>query len=99
METTTTVTEAKARLSELLRRVKAGESILILSRGRPVARLSPVSPAAAGPDARLARLEEVGIVRRGEPATVDDLANPKESPLPAGAGLLDALLRDREEGR
>jgi len=99
METTTTVTEAKAKLSELLRRVEAGETILILSRGRPVARLSPVTPAASGPDARLARLEEAGIVRRGKPVKVKSLASPDEPPLPEGSGLLDALLRDREEGR
>lgn len=99
METTATVTEAKARLSELLRRVQAGESILILSHGRPVARLSPVTPAAAGPEARLARLQEAGIVRRGEGSRAAALASPEEAPLPAGAGLLDALLEEREEGR
>lgn len=36
---TTNVTDANARLSELLRRVAEGETVLILHRGRPIARL------------------------------------------------------------
>jgi len=36
------VSEAKNRLSELLRRVQAGEEVLILDRGVPVARLTPL---------------------------------------------------------
>ena len=35
------VRELKAQLSEYLRRVKAGETILITERGRPIGRLSP----------------------------------------------------------
>ena len=35
--------EAKAQLSRLLRRVRAGEEITIANRGVPVARLVPVS--------------------------------------------------------
>jgi prevent-host-death family protein len=34
--------DAKARLSELIERVQAGESVEILKRGKPVARLSPI---------------------------------------------------------
>ncbi|UVK44806.1 type II toxin-antitoxin system prevent-host-death family antitoxin [Mesorhizobium sp. AR07] len=35
------ITEARARLSELVRRAKAGEEIVITRRGKPVARLLP----------------------------------------------------------
>lgn len=38
------VRELKSRLSEYLRRVAAGEEAVVLSRGRPVARLAPFSP-------------------------------------------------------
>lgn len=38
------VHEAKTHLSQLLRRVAAGEEIEIHSNGRPVARLVPASP-------------------------------------------------------
>lgn len=39
---TVSVAEAKARLSELLNQVKAGEEIVITRRGRPVARLAAI---------------------------------------------------------
>lgn len=99
MEITSSVTEAKARLSELLRRVEAGQSILILSRGRPVARLSPVGPGEAGPKARLARLEEQGLLRRGSGVVPDGLAQAGEPGASGGSALLDALLSDREDAR
>ena len=38
------VHEAKTHLSQLLRRVAAGEEIEIHSNGRPVARLVPIPP-------------------------------------------------------
>lgn len=47
--------EAKTHLSDLLAAVEAGEEITITRRGRPVARLVPVAPA-AGRDAGLARI-------------------------------------------
>jgi prevent-host-death family protein len=34
--------EAKTRLSELLRQVKAGESFIITQRGKPAAKLTPI---------------------------------------------------------
>lgn len=37
------VHEAKTHLSKLLKRVAAGEEIVILSSGRPVARLVPIT--------------------------------------------------------
>ncbi len=41
MTVTVGVQEAKARLSELLARVEAGEEVVIARAGRPVARLIP----------------------------------------------------------
>jgi len=52
----------KARLSEYLRRASAGLPVLITSRGRPIARLVPLT----GSDARtgyMARLVHAGLVR------------------------------------
>ncbi len=40
---TVNLAKAKARLSELLDKVEAGEEIIITRHGRPVAHLSPVS--------------------------------------------------------
>jgi prevent-host-death family protein len=38
------VYEAKTQLSRLLRRVRAGEEIVIAAAGRPIARLVPIAP-------------------------------------------------------
>lgn len=54
------VRELRQNLSVYLRRVKAGQSLEVTERGRPVARLDPIG------DDPLAHLERVGrIVRRG----------------------------------
>jgi prevent-host-death family protein len=95
---TATITQLKNGISALIDRVRAGESILILDRGVPVARLEPVPP--APDDARLARLERAGIIRRGtgEPVPLERLAKPlRRGQKPAG--VLDALLEERREGR
>lgn len=86
------ISEAKSRLSLLLDWVKQGEEILILDRGAPVARLSPIPPAA---EEALAFLERTGLVRRGDgKATLEGLPWPQ-----ARSSALEALLSEREEGR
>ena len=57
------VSEAKNSLSALLDKVKAGASIVIQDRGRPVARLEPIS-AKGGTADRLEQLIRDGVVRR-----------------------------------
>lgn len=42
MSVTVNVQEAKTRLSELLKRVEAGEDVVIARAGRPIAELRPV---------------------------------------------------------
>jgi prevent-host-death family protein len=56
------ISELKAKLSEYIARVKRGEEVLVTERGRPVARLVPVSPVAAEDD-RIRELVRRGIVR------------------------------------
>lgn len=53
--------EAKAKLSQLLRRVKKGRSVTISERGRDVARLVPVEER-GGLHARLQRLAQEGVI-------------------------------------
>ena len=100
-----TISEVKDGMSAYLRRVKSGESVLVMERRTPVARIVPVGRGAGdgnGEDdvdrnARLARLEQAGIVvRRGAASPLDVLGQP----LRPGAGILQALLDERlEEGR
>lgn len=42
MQTTVSAADAKAGLSELLRRAEAGEEIIVTRNGEPVAKLGPV---------------------------------------------------------
>ena len=99
-----TVSQVKNGLSAYLRRVRSGESVLVLDRTVPVARIVPVGRGVDGGsgadevdgDARIARLERAGTLsrrREGSPLTVLD------TPLGAGAGILDALLEERSEER
>lgn len=97
-----TISEVKDGMSAYLRRVKAGESVLITEREAPVACLVPVAQVAESwkdadgqhEEARLLRLERGGVVvRRGNGSPLDALA----TPLPASAALMSALLGDRAE--
>jgi prevent-host-death family protein len=91
-----TVTEAKNGLSALLDRVKAGETIVITDRGRPVARLAPAT-SPDDSDGRLARLERAGIVRRGS----GDVRKILEMPLVEtidGASVVEVVLDERRSG-
>ena len=96
---TASITEARNQLSALIDLVRAGESVVITDRGRPVARLVPETADATGDDgeARLARLERAGVIRRAKQPLDGPLGElPPPVPLP---GVLDALLDERREGR
>ena len=91
-----TISELKNQLSAYLAKVKAGASVLILDRDKPIARLERVDPARQGDD-RLTRLERAGIIRRGSGAIASKqlrraLPKPKRS-------LVQAVLDERDEGR
>ncbi|MGH9416041.1 MAG: type II toxin-antitoxin system Phd/YefM family antitoxin [Terriglobales bacterium] len=95
------ISEAKNNLSKLINGL-AGGPVLILDRGRPVARLESAADMGAEMwDARLARLVRKGLVTPPNSAT----PLPKdffERPLPKsppGPSLLDYLLEEREQGR
>ena len=94
------ITEAKNNLSALIDGLKNGSPVLIVDRGRPVARIEPVSGDQPGDDdARLVRLVREGLVRprRKEP---DRALFTGELPRPAaGASAVKALIQERREGR
>jgi prevent-host-death family protein len=95
---TATITQAKNQLSALIDRVRRGNSVLILDRGVPVARLEPVTTGAA-PAGRLLRLERAGVLRPGSGAPPLELLRLAPPALAAGASALDALLDERRSGR
>jgi prevent-host-death family protein len=93
------ITEAKNNLSALIDRVKAGAPVLIVDRGRPVARLEPVSAAGSGDDSRLARLVRDGIVRPARTVATKALFASSPPRAKKGASGVSALLAERREGR
>jgi len=79
--------EAKAKLSEILRRVKKGGSVTISDRGRAVARVVPIEPPSDVPS----RLEE--LARDG--ALIRRRAAKRIQPLARRPGALRRFLRER----
>ena len=97
---TATVKETQDRLSALLDEVRGGETVLILDRGRPVARLEPaVGSEIDDPGGRLARLEREGLVRRGSGALAPQILEQAAIRAVPGASIRQALIDEREEGR
>src|SRR5260370_32816854 len=76
------ITEAKNNLSALIDGLKGGSPVLIVDRGRPVARLEPVT-AGGKPehDGRLSRLVREGLVPPG-PAPPSPAPFPPSPPPP-----------------
>jgi prevent-host-death family protein len=64
MTNTYPVSEAKAKFTELLRRVRGGHVVRISWRGKEVAELRPLAAARESFGERLARFEDCGIVTR-----------------------------------
>ena len=80
--------EAKARFSEILRRVREGRSVGITYRGQVVAEIRPVY--AAGQDQVLKELEEQGVLAPASAPTG------KLAPIAKKPGALQRFLESRE---
>jgi prevent-host-death family protein len=93
------ITEVKNNLSALIDSVQAGSPILIVDRGRPVARLEPVQDLDAEEDDRLARLVRAGVVRPGSGRLAETIVANAPPRARAGASVLQALIDERREGR
>jgi prevent-host-death family protein len=93
------ITEAKNGLSALIDSVKAGASVLIMDRGRPVARLEPIGSGADTADARLTRLIRDGIVRPARAPLPRSFFTRELPSLKGDASAVEALLDERREGR
>lgn len=90
------ISELKNKLSAYLRKVRAGDTVLVLDRNRPIARIEPVT-GALGVGARLDRLAAAGLVsspRRPLPPSFW-----KAKPPRSRRSVVKALLDERAEGR
>jgi len=102
---TVTVAEAKAGIARLLKLVRQGETVVVMSRGkaiaeiRPAAALTPAEPLAPEWSAQALEMARQGkIILPKKKLDLARIRATRES-LPKGMGVLDALLAEREENR
>jgi len=94
---TASISEAKAKLSALLERVKAGETVTITDRGVPVAQIVPLNGTTEVDwDARLEKLERQGVIRRPKKKLPPGWLSARPLPQLEGS-VLEALLEERRE--
>ncbi len=92
------IAELKARLSEYLARVQAGEELIVADRGRPVARIVPAGWSALDDeDAQLLDLQRRGVLRLGKRALSKHFST-LDRPRDHEAGARAALDAERTEG-
>ena len=65
MSTAYSIYEAKAKFSEVMRKVRGGQRVVVTYHGEPVAEIMPVGPTAEGVRGRAARLASTGELIRG----------------------------------
>ena len=91
-----TISELKNRLSAYLKKVRAGQTILIFDRDEPVARLEGIRQGDHAAD-RIARLERAGLLRRAV-APVPMKALRAATPRPKRS-VVQALIDERRDSR
>jgi prevent-host-death family protein len=96
MSESVNVTELKACLSSYLKRVKAGEDVIITERGKAIARITPLNRGGPTP-ARYQEMIEAGIIRPGRGELPEDFWDRPRVADPEGL-VLKALLEERESG-
>ena len=81
--------DAKARLSEILRKVESGRTVRISRHGKAIAEIRPIPEPAGGLAERIADLTDRGII---VPASK---AGDRPAPVAKRPGGLDRFLADR----
>ncbi len=88
MSKTYSIYETKAKLSEILRQVKAGQEIIVSERGHPIAKISSFSPK-EGWEGRIEALITGGqIIKAAEKTDLEILVKRK--------GALETFLAERD---
>ncbi len=91
------ISKLKDQLSAYLKRVQEGHTLVVTDRNKPVALLTAITARGSRHD-QLASLEARGLVSRPAGKPVDLHALLHRRPKITGAGVLEALLAEREEG-
>ncbi len=93
---TVSISETKAKLSALLDRVKAGETVTITDRGVPVAQLVPLNGSEdVDWDARMESLERRGLIRRPKKKLDMRAFLDAHPPVQVEGSVLEDLLEER----
>jgi prevent-host-death family protein len=96
----TSITDAKNHLSALIDGLKGGSPVLIVDRGRPVAKLEAVrGDQDIGQDERLSRLLRDGLVRPCCGKLPRSFFSTQPPAVKTGASAIDILIEERREGR
>jgi antitoxin (DNA-binding transcriptional repressor) of toxin-antitoxin stability system len=98
------IAELRNGLSRYLDHVRAGGSVVVYDRDTPIAEIVPITKGKAvskqdRDEERLARLEAKGAIIRPTRDFAAWLKTHKPIKIPGGAGVLEALLEERESGR
>ena len=94
---TAAVSELKALLSKYLSQVKAGEEVMTTDRGKPIAKIVPITRTDTEIPVHLLTLERAGLARIGSNNLQKGFwAMPR--PKDRKGRALQGLLREREEG-
>jgi prevent-host-death family protein len=93
------IADAKNRLSALIDGLKGGSRVLIVDRGRPVARLEPVTGGKDEQDGRIGRLVREGILRPGKAQMRPPLMTAQPPRMKSGASAVAVLIGERRDGR
>ena len=90
--------QLKASLSRYLAGVKVGEEVVVTERGKPIAKIVPISGSKDEDERRLREMEAQGLIRVGSgklPKGFWDAPRPAD---PEGR-VRQALIEERREGR
>ncbi len=85
--------ELKNRLGAYLRDVREGWTIVVTDRGRPIAELRPIAPAATDEEAQLLKLGALGLVSPRKRTTLPERKRVRI----AGKPLSETIVEDRED--
>jgi prevent-host-death family protein len=94
---TTAISDLKAHLSDYLNQVKSGAEVLVTDRGKPVARIVPISNKTRSRGS-FSRMEKEGLIKLGSGKLSHDFWTMPRSEDSQNL-VLKALLEEREGGR
>ena len=89
-----TARELKLRLGKCLAAVRAGQTLRVTLRGRPVAEIRPISAEPQTEEEFLDQLAAQGLLRRGNGKKLEPF-----EPISAPLSATDIILSDREDER